>query len=257
MGDLFNVVVAAEGEIDDLNQRLYDQANAAGANNIALAALGVELGLFTQAEAEAAIKTAALYAAIDILGQKVATGELTISGAIDAFELLKSGMAGNAEEAITLTKEMGLAEQQIDDMHEALDGLAGVYDVDVNVDTAAAMAKIARLNAELDKLGAAGHIPGEGRGAGPATQPKPKPRPDIPQLQHGGSFTVPAGFPNDSFPIRVQSGEHVTVTPAGRSGGGAATIIINNYIQGGGNPYFIGQEVAGAVANELGNNTRG
>jgi hypothetical protein len=33
----------------------------------------------------------------------------------------------------------------------------------------------------------------------------------------GGDFIVPPGFENDSFPMRVQSGEHVTVTPAGLS----------------------------------------
>ncbi len=33
----------------------------------------------------------------------------------------------------------------------------------------------------------------------------------------GADFTVPAGFPNDSYPMRVQSGEHVKVTPAGQT----------------------------------------
>ena len=37
---------------------------------------------------------------------------------------------------------------------------------------------------------------------------------------NGGDFIVPPGYPNDSFPMRVQSGEHVQVTPAGQSGGG-------------------------------------
>ena len=37
----------------------------------------------------------------------------------------------------------------------------------------------------------------------------------------------------------------------------APLVIVNIMRQGGGNPYFIGQEVAGAVANELGNSTRG
>jgi hypothetical protein len=32
----------------------------------------------------------------------------------------------------------------------------------------------------------------------------------------GADFIVPPGFPNDSFPMRVQSGEHVQVTPAGQ-----------------------------------------
>jgi hypothetical protein len=39
-----------------------------------------------------------------------------------------------------------------------------------------------------------------------------------PGFQHGADFTVPGGFPHDSFPIRVSSGEHVTVTPKGQSG---------------------------------------
>jgi len=34
----------------------------------------------------------------------------------------------------------------------------------------------------------------------------------------GGDFTVPAGFPNDSYLMRVQSGERVNVTPSGRVG---------------------------------------
>jgi hypothetical protein len=41
---------------------------------------------------------------------------------------------------------------------------------------------------------------------------------------NGADFTVPPGYPNDSFPMRVQSGEHVTVTPAGESGGGGINI---------------------------------
>lgn len=32
----------------------------------------------------------------------------------------------------------------------------------------------------------------------------------------GADFVVPPGFPNDSYPMRVQSGEHVQVTPAGK-----------------------------------------
>ncbi len=47
------------------------------------------------------------------------------------------------------------------------------------------------------------------------------PLPEIPSFAQGGSFMVPAGFPNDSYPIpaaMVQSGERVTVeTPAQQS----------------------------------------
>jgi hypothetical protein len=38
----------------------------------------------------------------------------------------------------------------------------------------------------------------------------------------GGTFTVPAGYPNDSFPMRVQSGEVVQVTPQGQHTNGDA-----------------------------------
>ncbi len=34
----------------------------------------------------------------------------------------------------------------------------------------------------------------------------------------GASFVVPAGFPNDSYPMRVQTGERVDVTPANKVG---------------------------------------
>ncbi len=49
----------------------------------------------------------------------------------------------------------------------------------------------------------------------------------VPRFARGvDDFIVPSGFPNDSFPIRVQSGERVTVTPAHevpRIGGGGNT----------------------------------
>jgi len=56
----------------------------------------------------------------------------------------------------------------------------------------------------------------------------------VPSFQRGGNFTVPEGFPSDSFPISVESGESVSVTPTSESegrdldGGGGTTIIIEN-----------------------------
>jgi len=49
-----------------------------------------------------------------------------------------------------------------------------------------------------------------------------KPLPPIPSFAQGTrNFMVPPGFPNDSFPIMVQSGERVTVeTPQQQAGGG-------------------------------------
>ncbi len=49
-----------------------------------------------------------------------------------------------------------------------------------------------------------------------------------PTFQHGANFIVPPGFEGDRFPIRVSSGEHVSVTPAGQSAPhGPITFIIN------------------------------
>jgi hypothetical protein len=47
------------------------------------------------------------------------------------------------------------------------------------------------------------------------------------QLAGGADFTVPPGYPNDTFPMRVQSGEHVTVTPRGENSG--TNITLNFY----------------------------
>jgi hypothetical protein len=42
---------------------------------------------------------------------------------------------------------------------------------------------------------------------------------------NGGNFTVPQGYPNDSYRIGLTSGETVSVTPAGKSS--AQTVIVN------------------------------
>jgi hypothetical protein len=67
-----------------------------------------------------------------------------------------------------------------------------------------------------DALGGVGV--GGGGGGGPGTDAG---------FQHGtppGGFTVPPGFPNDSFRVGLTSGERLFVKPQGRSGGGGLTI---------------------------------
>lgn len=46
--------------------------------------------------------------------------------------------------------------------------------------------------------------------------------------QTGADFVVPAGYPNDSYPLRVSSGEHVTVVPQGKTSSGPQTMITYN-----------------------------
>ena len=59
----------------------------------------------------------------------------------------------------------------------------------------------------------------------------------------GGSFTVPSGYPNDSYPMRVQSGEHVKVTPAGQSGNADVVAAIKELQS---QMYIINQELVAA-----------
>lgn len=49
-----------------------------------------------------------------------------------------------------------------------------------------------------------------------------------PGFQHGGTFTVPPGFPNDSFPMGVSSGEKVSVQNDERQFFGNSTVNISN-----------------------------
>jgi hypothetical protein len=60
---------------------------------------------------------------------------------------------------------------------------------------------------------------------------------DGPGAQFGADFIVPRGYPNDSFPMRVTSGERVTVETRAQQRKGRGNVInsnnryINNYVQ--------------------------
>jgi len=41
---------------------------------------------------------------------------------------------------------------------------------------------------------------------------------NVPRLSSGGSFTVPVGYPQDTYPLLVETGEKVSVTPATSAG---------------------------------------
>jgi len=56
----------------------------------------------------------------------------------------------------------------------------------------------------------------------------------VPAFATGADFVVPPGYPDDSYPMRVESGEHVVVEPRG----GGREIIINNMM------YLDGRELA-------------
>lgn len=64
---------------------------------------------------------------------------------------------------------------------------------------------------------------------------------------HGADFIVPPGFPNDTFPMRVQSGEHVQVTPANEVNNNSkkSNVVVNN------NNYFSSFVDTDMVASRL------
>jgi hypothetical protein len=66
------------------------------------------------------------------------------------------------------------------------------------------------------------------------------------QGQHGlRNFRVPPGYPNDSFPVWVSSGETVNVDPHGRSGQTIGDITVNVYPPAGmTNPKAVGEYAA-------------
>jgi hypothetical protein len=47
-----------------------------------------------------------------------------------------------------------------------------------------------------------------------------------PTFASGADFVVPPGYEGDTYPMRVSSGEHVQVTPAGGGGGGGDMIHV-------------------------------
>ena len=71
--------------VEAANLSLYQAAAAAGASASELALLGVATGQFTEAEADAALKTAILQEAIKRIASDYAAGTISIQGATDAL----------------------------------------------------------------------------------------------------------------------------------------------------------------------------
>jgi len=54
----------------------------------------------------------------------------------------------------------------------------------------------------------------------------------MPEFAQGGEFIVPPGYPDDSYPMRVQSGERVSVTPAGEGESMRVTMMLDSRVLG-------------------------
>jgi hypothetical protein len=219
--DLGGEYITVTGDAADrqgiLNQALYDAALASGASASELAILGVALGLFTQEQAEAALKAAALQVEIDRLGQLIAGG----MGIDTALELLDQ-----FQERLGRRYEVNLSVQAALD---ALNELQNSAD--------ALLAKLAGAGGPEPEGGAApaggGGNSGGGGGYDPGGSPAGGNLPG-PGGATGLHMIVPSGYPNDTFPIRASSYEEVIIRTPGQqsaSANGGGVIVNIDHIE--------------------------
>lgn len=235
MGDLFRQAIDTDGAIglfnetaaqmaettdaatinqDALNQAIFDAADSQGASAEQLAILGGALGLYSDEAVEAALQTALIQAKIDELTAQYVAGEISVQ---DMRVSLEEFIATINEVPGSVTTDV-----QVNGVDEAISKLGGLQ------------AQLSALGGQVSAAEAAGAVQKPGGGIG---------------LAGGADFTVPPGYPNDSFgPIWVQSGEHVQVTPPGQSGGGRGGVVQNNYFSNPANP----NAIATAMAEKLG-----
>ena len=86
-GDVFVAALGdATAETDVMAMALFQAADAAGADADTLFGLADTLGLYTESELQAALATVAMRTALDDLGTAIATGTMTMEGAMDALQ---------------------------------------------------------------------------------------------------------------------------------------------------------------------------
>jgi len=155
--------------------------------------------------------------------QLTATDLLSIGMRKYSDELLFNKASANldAEAALALGIELGVVDTRALLAAQAIEALQSKYDVNrdgaisAGEATSGYSAAVAALKANIDALESKTvtittvHQDLYPSGPGPGQSPVP--------LQHGGSFIVPPGFPNDSFRVGLTSGERVTVTPAAQT----------------------------------------
>lgn len=112
-GDYFTKAVQAEDAQFDVNQAIYDAADASGAGATQLAILGGALGLYSEEAVEAALKTALIQAKIDELAAAYVAGDISVNemrsslnSFIGGLDNTAASMAGAASEAGALRGEL-------------------------------------------------------------------------------------------------------------------------------------------------------
>jgi hypothetical protein len=211
-------------------------ASAMGANATQLAAIQMAFSDLQPAQAEAILKEAALRAEIERLTQEILNNNMTVYEARDAYIAFQNGLNDmtisvneGTGSVILLDDSMISASNSTQTLLDKFGAFPDEVGTTVNVDTTEAENRISSLEARLAGLGSGG-APATASGGYQAG-------PDLPGQGHatGADFIVPPGYPNDSYPMRVQSGEHVTVTPAGQTRGGDTYNLYVTAMDGGAN----------------------
>lgn len=148
-------------------------------------------------------------------GEIAALGEIGLAWGI--YDQTTADALAAVDGAIT---EHGTnAQAIIDALHGSIEDLPDTTNIAINVNT-----NYTSSGSPSPAAGEVGIGPSGGTGI-PGTDINDEP--PGPGGAQGMDFIVPPGYPNDSFPIRVQSGEHVVVTPSGEGGGMGGGGFIN------------------------------
>jgi hypothetical protein len=209
MGSITSSVASVVKEFtwdeEALTTALYEQTAELKDNRVDVINLALAFGQLNPAQAEALLKMEMITKEIPTLAQAIHDGIFDIEEGTEALLKLAAGEYESAEAAIALKKEMDLA-------REALENISKIWEIKVQKSVHTAYTQSG--------------VPSPDAPAMPPPPTGPPPPTDTPQMQHGGSFTVPPGYPGDTFPMRVSSGEHVSVTPRGK---GRRGVTINQF----------------------------
>lgn len=218
LGEYYLVAQSTAGGVTDA---FTTSASAIGMNATEIAGLQIAFEGLEPAAAEAIIKEALLREEITRLTEEVKNKNLTIYEARDAYIAFQEGLNNST---IAVNDTTGSVLLMNDSMVSSATTTQNLLDkfglfpdevgTKVTVDTAEAESRLSSLEARLAGLGSGGQ-PATASGGNQSS-------PDMPGQGYasGADFIVPPGYPNDSYPMRVQSGERVTVTPAGQGRGG-------------------------------------
>jgi hypothetical protein len=171
------IMGGADGATQSLNEKIFAQISASSDSATAIAGAGVALGIYSDAEAQAMVKSALL----------------------EDFIRKQAGAFNDGK--ISMEEMQGAIGGYIDRLNSVPDVITTTF----VAETQGSPPPWAGGNAD-GTVGGSGGYGGSDAGATNAAA--------------GANFIVPPGFPNDSYRLNVQSGEHVMVTPAGQVGNG-------------------------------------